>query len=530
MAREKRSVVTVLMIVFMIFASIMRVMNTMSEETSVMDDATRKVNQAVELETYDVVEIAQEALESIAYIDAYGDFKETYAVQGSGFLMDSSGIIVTNYHVIEGAASLVIELGENRYRDDEIRILAAEEEWDLALLKIDVQIDCPPLKLGQGISQVRLGETVVAMGNPEGLKGTASDGIVSAVGRDVGMSIDLIQTTAPISKGSSGGPLLNLHGEVIGVNTLTIETGQNLNFAIPAEYILDLLDREPINAGVGDYFESRYHAQGGETEDSVKGVDYKWMPGNFAVVLSWEDSIDLDLELWTGDLEFVGHVSSYGRSPDIVDGSQGDEWIILNDTGIELEDYIIAVYNNDWTKEDETELTLEIYYPDGHIEEISAVIYSVIPYDQWYGFKLNTRTLTVKHLDFFFDSETVALLEWDTETDLDLVVYSHDLEQWFLAGDTLGLDAVNGLDAIESFQFGNYSEYGGQDLTVGKMDLVIRTYEAVSVPTRVMVQLLHSDGTVLEFNHVFQPGKADDLWYLAGQFSPAWMTYEKPGD
>ncbi len=120
-------------------------------------------------------------------------------------------------------------------------MLAASRQWDVALLRIEAN-NLPALDLGTGLETVSVGESVLAVGHPEGLEGTVSTGIVSAVRFDEDMEIHLIQTTAPISKGSSGGPLLNVYDEVIGINTHTYVRGQNLNFAVPVDFMHQLLD------------------------------------------------------------------------------------------------------------------------------------------------------------------------------------------------------------------------------------------------------------------------------------------------
>lgn len=289
-----------------------------------------------------IAEIAQTAIKSIAYIEAFEDNDQIHSSQGSGFVISSDGLLVTNYHVIENAAIIHVEIGDRLFTDEEVTLIAAEEEWDLALLKVESR-DLPKLNLGQGTDDVGLGEAVVAMGNPQGMKGTVSDGIVSAVGRDMGMAIELIQTSAPISKGSSGGPLLNMYGEVIGVNTMMLTTGQNLNFAVPVDHIYLLMERDPLNFQIGEYF---------STAGSLGSAsEYKWTPGELAVVLSWEGDADLDLELWDENLVYLGQSFVVGSSKDILDGRQGDEWISFANSGVESGKYIIAVYNNEWDEE-----------------------------------------------------------------------------------------------------------------------------------------------------------------------------------
>jgi tetratricopeptide (TPR) repeat protein len=162
---------------------------------------------------------------------------------GSGFFIDDD-VVATNYHVIKGATKIVARrVGQKHVY--QVSILSTDEESDLALLRLDGAI-ARPLTLARG-GRIAVGDVVYVAGNPEGLEGTFSQGIVSAL-----RGTDYVQITAPISHGSSGGPVLNSRGEVIGVAVGAIEEGQNLNFAIPISQLLPqvtrarLLGRRPI--------------------------------------------------------------------------------------------------------------------------------------------------------------------------------------------------------------------------------------------------------------------------------------------
>ena len=151
--------------------------------------------------------------------------------RGSGFVVDSDGLLATNLHVIEGAYSASVTLANGDTYDNAL-VADADARKDLALLQIKA-VDLKAVRLGDSDS-VQVGQHVVAVGNPHGLANSVSDGIISAVRQEDGAR--LLQITAPISPGSSGGPLLNDGGEVIGVTQATVE-GQNLNFAVPANYL-----------------------------------------------------------------------------------------------------------------------------------------------------------------------------------------------------------------------------------------------------------------------------------------------------
>lgn len=155
---------------------------------------------------------------------------------GSGFFV-KQGQIATNLHVVEGATRGYAKLVGKEKKFNIEGYTAIDEKRDLIILKV-TDFGTQTIPLGNS-DFAQVGETVYAVGNPRGLEGTFSDGIISSI-RPVG-SDKLIQITAPLSPGSSGGPVLNGKGEVIGVSVLTIRNGQNLNFAIPSNYLKTLI-------------------------------------------------------------------------------------------------------------------------------------------------------------------------------------------------------------------------------------------------------------------------------------------------
>ena len=159
---------------------------------------------------------------------------------GSGFFIER-GMIATNLHVVEGVfKGYVKRVGTNK-KYPIIGIAAMDSRQDLAILIVS-DFGAPILPLGNS-DKVQVGESIYVAGNPIGfLEGTFSNGIVSGV-REFRVDSKRIQITAPISKGSSGGPVLNSKGEVIGVAVSTITAGQNLNFAIPSDYLNELLNK-----------------------------------------------------------------------------------------------------------------------------------------------------------------------------------------------------------------------------------------------------------------------------------------------
>ena len=170
---------------------------------------------------------------------------------GSGFIIDSDGYIVTNNHVIAGADSVTVRLNDDQEFDAEV--IGYDEKTDLALLKIDAD-DLTVSTLGDSDS-TRVGDWVVAIGNPFGLGGTATVGIVSARGRDIrsGPYDDYLQIDAPINRGNSGGPVFNIAGEVVGVNTAIFSPNGGsvgIGFAIPANQVKGIVDELRSNGSV----------------------------------------------------------------------------------------------------------------------------------------------------------------------------------------------------------------------------------------------------------------------------------------
>ncbi|MEA2737768.1 MAG: serine protease Do, partial [Acetobacteraceae bacterium] len=155
---------------------------------------------------------------------------------GSGFIIDASGYVVTNNHVIEGADEVSVTLQDNTIL--KATIVGRDESGDIALLKVKSDKPLPTVDFGDS-SQSRVGDWVLAIGNPFGLGGTVTAGIVSARGRDIhqGQYDDFIQTDAAINRGNSGGPLFNMDGQVIGINTAIFSPSGGsigIGFSIPS--------------------------------------------------------------------------------------------------------------------------------------------------------------------------------------------------------------------------------------------------------------------------------------------------------
>jgi S1-C subfamily serine protease len=184
----------------------------------------------------DIPTITKESSGAVVVVIASDKGGKTIS-QGSGFLVSRDGRVITNYHVIEDAKSAIIKLDNGAFYSI-AGLVAADEGHDVAVLKADGK-GFPTLSLGDS-ARMQVGEEVVAIGNPLSLETTVSSGIVSAIRQLEGQG-SVLQITAPISPGSSGGPLFNMRGEVIGITAFQVTRGQNLNFAIPINVAKQLL-------------------------------------------------------------------------------------------------------------------------------------------------------------------------------------------------------------------------------------------------------------------------------------------------
>ncbi len=164
---------------------------------------------------------------------------------GSGFIINKKGIVITNNHVIANAEDIVVKV-ENK--DFKAKVIGSDPYADIAVLQIESDEEFTPVEFGDS-DKARVGDWVIAIGNPFGLGGTVTSGIISARNRDINLTRydDFIQTDASINQGNSGGPLFDLKGKVIGINTAIIAPGQagsiGIGFAIPANAASNIIDQ-----------------------------------------------------------------------------------------------------------------------------------------------------------------------------------------------------------------------------------------------------------------------------------------------
>ncbi len=200
---------------------------------------------------------------------------------GSGFFV-ADGVIVTNLHVVRGASSGQVKLVTQTRTYPITGVVGVNANADIVLLEVR-GTNAPALELNQG-TDLAVGDVVYAVGNPEGLEGTFSQGIVSGF-RGNGAK-KLLQITAPISPGSSGGPIINGRGEVVGVAVATFKEGQNLNFAGPASYIVplfkDMGKARPLSSVAEVQTDTKTAPIfGSDSTEGVTGTDFKWIGSNY---------------------------------------------------------------------------------------------------------------------------------------------------------------------------------------------------------------------------------------------------------
>ena len=219
----------------------------LAQPASDSGDQNASVHEIYERDAQGVAFISAQVVQSSESVFGLPQQQQSTAT-GSGFLIDDEGHILTNAHVVEGAKSVTVQLGDRDPQDAEI--VGSDPSTDIALLKVDNTEGVNPLPLGDS-TKVQVGDPVVAIGNPFGLDRTVTTGIVSALQRQIqapnGFSIsDVIQTDAAINPGNSGGPLIDGAGQVIGINSqIESQSGGNvgIGFAVPIKTAIDVVSQ-----------------------------------------------------------------------------------------------------------------------------------------------------------------------------------------------------------------------------------------------------------------------------------------------
>ncbi len=251
---------TVGSITAIVIFTILFILPTESDETAIqMQNQIDKINNTIlaESKTLSLIEIFEKAEPGVVRVNIQKNQTENnVGGVGSGFVFDKKGHIITNAHVIDDATKTIVTFLDGRSYNAEI--IGIDESTDIGVIKVNADLKLlHPLSLGDS-SNLKVGESITAIGNPFGLSGSMTSGIISQMGRllpsDSGFSIpDVIQTDAAINPGNSGGPLLNMRGEVVGINTaIQSTTGEftGVGFAIPSQTVVKIV---PTLISEGEY-------------------------------------------------------------------------------------------------------------------------------------------------------------------------------------------------------------------------------------------------------------------------------------
>jgi serine protease Do len=243
---------------------------------------------------------------------------------GSGFVISGDGLVVTNNHVIRGADQVRVRLGDDLF---DAEVIGTDPATDIALLKIEADRQLEYLQLGDS-TQLRVGDWVMAIGNPQGLTNSVTVGVVSAKGRRINISQetssfeDFIQTDAAINFGNSGGPLVSLNGEVVGINTAINWGSENIGFAVPVNILQQVLPqlrdtgkvrRGFLGVGVNDLTQRAAEAFGLDSTDGVIVTEVRpGLPAEKAGIEHGDIILKVDDMAVANTRELIEYVSAQG--------------------------------------------------------------------------------------------------------------------------------------------------------------------------------------------------------------------------
>ncbi len=278
---------------------------------------------------------------AVVHVKIFDD-KGGLIASGSGFNIQENGVIATNFHVISGAANIKCTFDNNSTYEVDY-VLNYNEMKDIALLHLKDGKNLPVLRLSDS-DGIELAEDVLAIGNPMELQNTVSDGIVS--GKRKFFGIDFIQTTASISPGSSGGPLFNMSGNVIGITSMTLSGAQNINFAIPINYVKELYKYSiPTTLGRVNNYDNTLQ----EFENNNSILTANGFSPDHSISGSIGDGKDTDFFRFS--LEKSATVSFFGLfvSEDSTSAAKALSLTLLDQEGKELSKSTLAVEEGDYS-------------------------------------------------------------------------------------------------------------------------------------------------------------------------------------
>lgn len=324
--------------------SILFILPTEADETAIqMQNQIDEINNAItaESKTLSLIEIFEKAEPGVVRVNTQNNQTENeLGGVGSGFVFDKKGHIITNAHVIDDATKTIVTFLDGRSYNAEI--VGVDDSTDIGVIKVSADLKLlHPLSLGDS-ANLKVGETITAIGNPFGLSGSMTSGIISQMGRllpsDSGFSIpDVIQTDAAINPGNSGGPLLNMRGEIVGINTaIQSTTGEftGVGFAIPSQTVAKIV---PTLIREGEYKHPWIGISGKDIDpDTANVLGLKDTLG-FLIITVVEDSPAFDAGLIGSNKTIEVEGREYPLGGDIIIAVDGMDVRKIDDILIHLQ-------------------------------------------------------------------------------------------------------------------------------------------------------------------------------------------------
>ena len=329
--------------VFIIF-TVLFIIPSQSDETAIQSQIDQINNLILtESKTLSLIEIFEKAEPGVVRVNIQRNQTENeVGVVGSGFVFDKRGHIITNAHVIKDSTKTVVTFLDGRSYNAEI--IGVDEYTDIGVIKVNADLKLlQPLSLGDS-SNLQIGEPITAIGNPFGLSGSMTSGIVSQMGRllsipgAAGYSIpDVIQTDAAINPGNSGGPLLNMRGEIIGINTaIQSSTGEftGVGFAIPSQTVAKIV---PTLISEGEYKHPWIGISGKDIDPDMANIMGLKDALGFLIISVVEDSPASDAGLIGSDKTIEVEGRNYSIGGDVIVSVDGIDVRKIDDILIHLQ-------------------------------------------------------------------------------------------------------------------------------------------------------------------------------------------------
>ena len=324
--------------------TILFIIPTESDETTIqMQNQIDEINNTIlaKSKTLSLIEIFEKAEPGVVRVNIQKNQteNETGGV-GSGFVFDKKGHIITNAHVIDDATKTIVTFLDGRSYNAEI--IGIDESTDIGVIKVNADLKLlHPLSLGDS-SNLKVGETITAIGNPFGLSGSMTSGIISQMGRllpsNSGFSIpDVIQTDAAINPGNSGGPLLNMRGEIVGINTaIQSTTGEftGVGFAIPSQTVAKIV---PTLISEGEYKHPWIGISGRDIDPDTANILGLKNTLGFLIITVVEDSPAFDAGLIGSNKTIEVESREYSVGGDIITAVDGIDIRKIDDILIHLQ-------------------------------------------------------------------------------------------------------------------------------------------------------------------------------------------------